>query len=58
MFELFLKCSYFGPKIEARCSYKIVRIKKACNQVNTEGKQESLGNGLDTFGESMVIMIL
>ena len=25
--ELFLKCSYVGPKIEARCSYKIVLIK-------------------------------
>ena len=26
--ELFLKCSYFGLKIEARCSYTIVIIKK------------------------------
>ena len=26
--ELFLKCSYFGPKTEARCSYKSVLINK------------------------------
>ena len=24
-----LKCSFFGPNIEARCSYKIVLIKKS-----------------------------
>ena len=28
MLELFLTCSYFGPNIEARCSYKIVLIFK------------------------------
>ena len=28
MFEWFLKCSYFGPKVETRCSYKIVLITK------------------------------
>ena len=40
--ELFLKCSYFGPNIEARCSYKIVLInKKECTAVtsNTVGQR-------------------
>jgi len=36
----------------------LTSLSRSSNQVKTEGYQESLGNGLNTFEESMEIMIL
>ena len=41
--HLFLKCFYFGPNIDARCSYTIVIIQKSVYYSKLKGKHKLKG---------------
>ena len=58
--ELFLKCSYFGPKIEARCSYKIVLIKKkrVTNYIGAHGRHCYVKSAMMTSRSSFSMGVL